>query len=75
MHIDINVKFAYTQANKYAISTQHIDLAREYTKVHPDVKPGKYVLLTFSDTGSGMEDETRSRVFEPFFTTKDKGLS
>jgi len=73
LNLAVNARDAMPHGGKLAISTQHIDLAREHTKVHPDVKAGKYVLLTFSDTGSGMEDETRSRVFEPFFTTKDMG--
>jgi len=45
----------------------------EFAKGHPDLKSGYYVSLTIEDNGSGMSEETRSRVFEPFFTTKFQG--
>ncbi|MGA8830932.1 MAG: ATP-binding protein, partial [Desulfomonilaceae bacterium] len=40
---------------------------------YPGVKPGKYVVLSLSDTGRGMDKETLARVFEPFFSTKQRG--
>ena len=45
----------------------------EFIRTHPDVNPGRHVLLRISDTGDGMPPEIREKVFEPFFTTKGPG--
>ncbi|BBO73492.1 hypothetical protein DSCW_09090 [Desulfosarcina widdelii] len=45
----------------------------EFIRTHPDVNPGRHVLLRISDTGDGMPPEIREKVFEPFFTTKAQG--
>ena len=50
-----------------------MSLSDEYVSVHLGAKPGKYVLLTVSDTGVGMQPDVLDRVFEPFFTTKTDG--
>jgi len=51
------------------LETSNVVFSRSYTK-HHEVKPGKYVRMSFTDTGIGMDEETASRVFDPFFTTK-----
>ena len=73
MNLVTNARDAMPQGGKVTIRTTATELDREFTTVHGYGAPGRYALLTFSDTGEGMDENTRQRIFEPFFTTKEPG--
>ncbi|HKI02630.1 MAG TPA: response regulator [Thermoanaerobaculia bacterium] len=67
----VNAREASPRGGKVTIETSNAVLGRDYLKNNPTVKAGEYVLLAFSDSGSGIAPEIRDRIFEPFFTTKE----
>lgn len=73
MNMVVNAQDAMTNGGKIVIETGHAELNEYYVAVHPGSRAGQFVTLTVSDTGAGMDENTKSQVFEPFFTTKGVG--
>jgi PAS domain S-box-containing protein len=72
-NLALNARDAFTGAGTIVIGTGNATITPSYCADHPGVAPGDYVLLTFHDTGCGMDPTTLEHIFEPFFTTKGMG--
>jgi two-component system cell cycle sensor histidine kinase/response regulator CckA len=73
MNLSVNARDAMPFGGKLLIETANVEMDREIVKRYDSVHPGPHVLLTVSDTGSGIDAATQKQIFEPFFTTKKEG--
>jgi len=73
LNLGTNAADAMPEGGDFVLETSNVRLDGEFARTHPGSSPGRYVLLSVSDTGCGMSRETLAHLFDPFYTTKEVG--
>ena len=71
MNLCVNARDAMPEGGSISIKAENVLVDENYARMHLEAKPGRFVMISVSDTGPGMSAEIQSRIFEPFFTTKE----
>jgi PAS domain S-box-containing protein len=73
MNLAVNARDAMAGGGRLTIRTRNQDFEEGFSRGKMVITPGRYIVISVSDTGCGMDKETQARIFEPFFTTKEMG--
>ena len=73
LNLAINARDAMKSGGKLIIEVSELTLDETYSVAYQEIDPGPYVMVAFTDTGCGMENQVLEKIFDPFFTTKEEG--
>ncbi len=73
LNLTLNAQDAMPNGGRIIIETSRVQIEEDFVKQYENIQPGPYILLSISDSGTGIDRENINRIFDPFFTTKDSG--